>query len=85
MTHRARFYAAELWLTRMSRGLRYLVGKRGVLLVQTPPDMVYDHACLAYFLRQIPQWPQIVVKFRHPSLYRKRCSRCWSDTALRTA
>jgi uncharacterized protein YecE (DUF72 family) len=39
----------------------------GVLLVQLPPEMAYDHARLAYFLEQLPPWMQVALEFRHPS------------------
>jgi uncharacterized protein YecE (DUF72 family) len=70
LTHGARLYAPESWLTRICRGLRALGDKRGVLLVQTPPDMGYDAARLAYFLQQIPGWLQVALEFRHPSWHR---------------
>jgi uncharacterized protein YecE (DUF72 family) len=71
LTHGARLYAPETWLERVSRGLSYLGRKRGVLLVQTPPDMAYDNARLAYFLQQIPPWLKIALEFRHPSWHRE--------------
>lgn len=71
LTHGARLYAPEPWLTRMSRGLRYLGERRGVLLVQLAPDMVCDHARLAYFLQQVPPWLQVAIGFRHPSWHRE--------------
>jgi uncharacterized protein YecE (DUF72 family) len=71
LTHGARLYAPEAWLTRISRGLRHLGRKRGVLLVQSPPEMAYDHSRLAYFLQQIPPWLHVAVEFRHPSWHRE--------------
>jgi len=71
LTHAARLYAPENWLAHISRGLQYLGRKRGVLLLQTPPDMAYDHARLAYFLQQVPQWLKVAVEFRHPSWHRE--------------
>lgn len=67
LTHGARLYAPERWLARVSRGLRQLGPRRGVLLVQTPPDMPYDHARLAYFLEQLPPELRVAVELRHPS------------------
>lgn len=67
LTHATRLYAPERWLRRVCRGLRVLGRKRGVLLVQTPPDLAYDHARLAYFLEQIPPWLRVAVEFRHLS------------------
>ena len=69
LTHAARLYAPERWLERVSRGMGVLGHKRGVLLVQTPPDMAYDHARLAYFLGQVPPWLRVAVEFRHPSCH----------------
>jgi uncharacterized protein YecE (DUF72 family) len=71
LTHRARLSEPEAWLERMGGGLRYLGSKRGVLLVQTPPDMEYDHGRMAYFLEQIPQWLKVAVELRHPSWHRE--------------
>ncbi|HEX9372126.1 MAG TPA: DUF72 domain-containing protein, partial [Roseiflexaceae bacterium] len=71
LTHAARLYAPERWLGRMSCGLRYLGGKRGVLLVQLAPQFEYDHARLAYFLDQVPGWLRVAVEFRHPSWHRE--------------
>jgi uncharacterized protein YecE (DUF72 family) len=71
LTHGARLYSPEGWLARITRGLRYLGRKRGVLLVQLPPGMEYDHARLAYFLERLPQWLRVAVEFRHPSWHRE--------------
>ena len=71
LTHGARLYAPERWLERIAGGMRLLGLKRGVLLVQTPPDMAYDHARLAYFLAQRPPWLQLAVEFRHPSWHQE--------------
>jgi len=52
LTHRQRLYAPEYWLKRIWGGLSHLRAKCGVLLVQLPPDMMYDHARLEYFLQR---------------------------------
>lgn len=67
LTHAARLYAPERWLDRVCRGMRGLGHKRGVLLVQTPPDLACDCARLAYFLGQLPPWLRVAVEFRHLS------------------
>ncbi len=67
LTHGARLYAPEPWLGRIDRSLALLGHKRGVLLVQTPPDLAYDYARLAYFLAQLPPGLQVALEFRHPS------------------
>jgi uncharacterized protein YecE (DUF72 family) len=71
LTHGARLYGPERWLARMRPGLRALGVSRGVLLVQTPPDMAYDHARLDYFLRLLPHWQRTAVELRHPSWHRE--------------
>jgi uncharacterized protein YecE (DUF72 family) len=71
LTHGARLYAPEAWLARISRSLRLLDQVRGVLLVQLPPDMGYDYARLAYFLRQLPAWLHVALEFRHSSWHQE--------------
>jgi uncharacterized protein YecE (DUF72 family) len=71
LTHGARLYAPETWLARIGRSLRALGSVRGVLLVQLPPDMVYDYARLAYFLGQLPAWMQVALEFRHASWHQE--------------
>lgn len=71
LTHAARLYAPEIWLERIGRSLRVLEEACGVLLVQLPPEMAYDHARLAYFLEQVPPWMQVALEFRHPSWHQE--------------
>jgi uncharacterized protein YecE (DUF72 family) len=71
LTHGARLYGPEAWLERIERGLRCLGSKLGVLLVQLPPGMEYDHARLAYFLERVPEWLRVAVEFRHASWHRE--------------
>jgi uncharacterized protein YecE (DUF72 family) len=71
LTHGARLYAPEAWLERISRSLQALDEACGVLLVQLPPDMAYDHARLSFFLGQLPSWIQVAVEFRHPSWHQE--------------
>jgi uncharacterized protein YecE (DUF72 family) len=67
LTHFARLYSPERWLGRMSRGLRYLGRKRGVLLVQLSPKFECDHPRLEYFLGKVPSWCKVALEFRHAS------------------
>ena len=67
LTHDARLYAPERWLAQIGRGMQLLGDKRGALLVQTPADLAYDYARLAYFLDRIPPWLRVALEFRHPS------------------
>ena len=71
LTHGRRLYAPEGWLARMCPGLRHLGRKRGVLLVQLPPQFPHDQARLQYFLGQVPPWLKVAVEFRHPSWHRE--------------
>jgi uncharacterized protein YecE (DUF72 family) len=71
LTHAARLYAPERWLERIRQGMRLLGPNRGVLLVQTPPDMPYDHARLAYFLGQLPAEMRVAVELRHASWHQE--------------
>jgi uncharacterized protein YecE (DUF72 family) len=71
LTHAARLYAPEVWIERIGRSLQALESARGVLLVQLPPDMEYDHARLAYFLDRLPRWMQVALEFRHPSWHQE--------------
>jgi uncharacterized protein YecE (DUF72 family) len=71
LTHGARLYAPETWLARIGRSVRALDSVRGVLLVQLPPDMVYDYARLAHFLGQLPAWMQVALEFRHLSWHQE--------------
>ncbi len=67
LTHSTRLYTPETWVGRISHSLHLLDRARGVLLVQLPPDMTYDHTRLAYFLGQLPPWMQVALEFRHLS------------------
>lgn len=70
LTHFKRLYEPEPWLERIGRGLEALGERRGVLLVQLPPGLAYDHARLAYFLAQLPPGRRAAVEFRHESWHR---------------
>ena len=44
-----------------------LADRRGVLLVQLPPQLARDDARLEYFLGLFPEWMRVAIEFRHPS------------------
>jgi uncharacterized protein YecE (DUF72 family) len=65
LTHGARLYRPEAWIDRISSALEHLGHKRGVLLVQLPPQFARDDARLDYFLRRLPSGLRVAVEFRH--------------------
>ncbi len=67
LTHRRRLYGPEAWVERMARGMGLLGERAGVLLVQLPPTLPYDHARLDYFLGRLPPGLRVACEFRHPS------------------
>lgn len=67
LTHRRRLYGPEQWVARIVGAIERLGEKAGVLLVQLPPSMPYDHARLAYFLGCLPRGLRLACEFRHPS------------------
>jgi uncharacterized protein YecE (DUF72 family) len=67
LTHSARLYAPERWVSRICSGLHCLGDRLGILLVQLSPQFGYDYARLAYFLEQMPPWIKLAIEFRHPS------------------
>ena len=71
LTHGARLYAPERWVHRIACSLTHLGPTLGVLLVQLPPALPYDHPRLAYFLQQLPSWLRVALEFRHPSWHRE--------------
>jgi uncharacterized protein YecE (DUF72 family) len=71
LTHFKRLYQPEEWLAAIAEGVGYLGEKRGVLLVQLPPQFAFDYARLAYFLEQLPTWLKTAVEFRHPSWHQE--------------
>lgn len=71
LTHVSRLHRPEQWLERIETGLRQLGEKLGVLLIQLPPSLEFDHARLAYFLEQAPRWIPLAVEFRHPSWHQQ--------------
>jgi uncharacterized protein YecE (DUF72 family) len=71
LTHAARLYAPERWVERICLAFEMLASKRGVLLVQLPPQFPCDYRRLDYFLRLMPAWIRVAVEFRHPSWHRE--------------
>jgi uncharacterized protein YecE (DUF72 family) len=67
LTHAKRLYAPEVWVERLISCWHQLAGRRGVLLVQLPPQLARDDPRLEYFLGLLPEWMQVAVEFRHPS------------------
>lgn len=65
LTHGARLYGPERWIERIGSALAHLGHKRGVLLVQLPPQLARDDARLDYFLRRLPHDLRVAVEFRH--------------------
>lgn len=71
LTHGARLYAPERWVLRIRQAFETLGPKRGVLLVQLPPQFACDYPRLDYFLRLMPGELRVAVEFRHPSWHRE--------------
>lgn len=71
LTHIRRLHEPDTWLARIAKGLKCLGERRGVLLVQLPPTLSYDHDRLKYALRCVPRHRRICVEFRHPSWHQE--------------
>jgi uncharacterized protein YecE (DUF72 family) len=71
LAHACRLYAPERWVERICLAFETLASKRGVLLVQLPPQFPCDYRRLDYFLRLMPPWLRVAVEFRHPSWHRE--------------
>lgn len=54
-------------MERVTGGWHELGDRRGVLLLQLPPDFERDDARLGYVLDLLPDWLCTEVEFRHPS------------------
>src|SRR5918994_620756 len=67
LTHSKRLYAPEIWVQRLVSCWHRLADRRGVLLVQLPPQFARDDPRLEYFLGLLPGWMRVAVEFRHPS------------------
>jgi uncharacterized protein YecE (DUF72 family) len=75
LTHGARLYKPEAWIERISRGLRLLGDKQGMLLIQLPPTLAYDYPRLSYFLSVWPTAIRTAFEFRHQSWHREETFR----------
>lgn len=71
LTHVNRLYAPERWIGRVYHSLMLLGERRGVLLVQLPPTLFYDHARLTYFLDNVPSDLRLAFEFRHSSWHQE--------------
>lgn len=69
LSHARRLYRPEPWIERMTHCWHELGVRRGVLLVQLPPDATRDDVRLDYFLARLPSWLRVTVELRHPSWY----------------
>lgn len=67
LTHGRRLYSPEVWVQRITRCWHALGPRRGILLVQLPPDQERDDTRLACFLELLPDWVRVAVELRHPS------------------
>jgi uncharacterized protein YecE (DUF72 family) len=67
LTHGRRLYRPDPWISRLTECWHELGERRGVLLVQLPPDQQRDDARLDYFLGCLPSWLRVAVELRHPS------------------
>ena len=67
LSHGRRLYQPEIWTPRLVQGWHELGERRGVLLVQLPPDQERDDDRLDYFLHGLPEWMRVAVELRHHS------------------
>ena len=67
LSHGRRLYRPEAWTSRLIDCWHELGERRGLLLVQLPPDQERDDDRLDYFLRGLPEWMRVAVELRHHS------------------
>lgn len=67
LTHARKLYRPEPWIGRISGAWDRLYDKRGMLLVQLPPQQERDDDRLDYFLSLLPWWVPAAIEFRHPT------------------
>lgn len=67
LTHSKKLNEPEVWIERMSSGVKCLGDRLAILLVQLPPQWSSNPERLKYFLQQMPDWIQVAVEFRHSS------------------
>ena len=73
LTHARRLTDPGGWLERIVTVWEILGPRRGVLLVQLPPDLARDDDRLDAFLTAVPDSIRVAVEFRHPT---------WEDEAV---
>lgn len=67
ITHIKRLVGARADLTKFARLAAKLGERLGPILVQCPPNLVFDEKKLARFLRELPRGFRWAFDFRHPS------------------
>ena len=88
ITHDLRLVEAQELMAEFVKVMTLLGDKLGVILIQLPPDMPFEHIHhLAVFLRQLPPGPRYAVEFRHPSWHATATGQllqnhgiCWAST-----
>jgi len=69
LTHARRLRDPDVWVDRITACWHELFDRRGVLLLQLPPDFERDDDLLAAFLGGLPWWVPVAVELRHSSWY----------------
>ena len=67
LSHGRGLYRPETWTSRLVDCWQELGERRGLLLVQLPPDQERDDDRLDYFLRGLPEWIRVAVELCHHS------------------
>ncbi|AZS37260.1 hypothetical protein CVS47_01894 [Microbacterium lemovicicum] len=67
LTHARKLADPSEWIARIVRVWEVLGARRGVLLVQLPPDFARDDERLTGFLAAVPAGIRVAVEFRHGS------------------
>ena len=88
ITHERRLEKSGELMDSFVRTMRLLGDKLGVILIQLPPDMSFDHIHkLAVFLRELPDNCRYAIEFRHPSWHATATGQllqnhdiCWAST-----
>jgi len=73
LSHARRLRDPDVWAERISACWHELYDRRGVLLLQLPPDLERDDELLSYFLGRLPWWVPVAVELRHHT---------WHDEAV---
>jgi uncharacterized protein YecE (DUF72 family) len=69
LTHARRLRDPDVWVGRITAAWHELYDKRGLLLLQLPPDLERDDDLLGAFLGRLPWWVPTAVELRHASWY----------------